>query len=232
MLKVSQEQFEGPLDLLLQLIEAEKLEITKISLAKITDEYINCLSKLDERDYNIAEFLLIASKLIYLKSKVLLPQIANSEEEEEIEDLERRLIEYKKYKEAAQAFNTILEERKRSYRRQGIFDLDLRNFSPPESVDINMLLEILKNTLSKMPKEEIEKGEKEIEKAVSVEEKVTELKDYLSKKKKAKFSELLKKVKTKHEIIVSFLAILDLLKQKVISAEQDKHFGDIIIREI
>ena len=97
MYAVKIEHFEGPFDLLLQLIEGEKLDITQISLGKITDEYLEHLNDLDARSHDVAEFLVIASRLIYIKSKAIIPTLPTAEEEEEIEDLENKLREYKKF---------------------------------------------------------------------------------------------------------------------------------------
>lgn len=229
MYKVKIEHFEGPLDLLLQLIEGEKLDITQISLAKITDEYIEHLNELDTRSYDVAEFLVIASKLIYLKSKAVLPSLQTAEEEEEIEDLEQRLQEYKKYKEAAKLFHETLETGYRSFQRKGGPKFMVQKFTPPEGIDLNQLLDILKEALSAVPEREIEEKEEVLEKKISVEEKITEIKSFFTKKKKVSFREILKSSKSKHEIIVSFLAILDLIRQKFVNVSQNENFSEIII---
>ncbi len=96
------------LDLLLSLIENQKLDINQLSISTVTDQYLAIIAELDQSSEEIADFLVIASKLLYIKSKALLPTIP-SEEEDEIEDLEKQLVEYKKYKEAAEEFDKILE---------------------------------------------------------------------------------------------------------------------------
>jgi len=107
-------QFEGPLDLLLNLIEKEKLNICQISLAKITNTYLEEIQKIDASSENLADFLIVASKLLYLKSRAILP-VLSPEEEEEIEDLEAQLKEYKKFKELSNQFSEILGKNQRSF---------------------------------------------------------------------------------------------------------------------
>lgn len=232
MYDVKIKNFEGPLDLLLQLIEGEKLDITQISLAKITDEYINHINELDPKSYDVAEFLVIASKLIYIKSKAILPTFDNEEEEEEIEDLRKKLEEYKKYKEAAKLFHETLETGYRSFQRKNGPKFVLKKFTPPEGIDLGSLLNIFKDVLANIPEEEVAEKEEVFEKKISVEEKIFELKKFFGKKKKISFRDVLKQAKTKHEVVVSFLAVLDLIKQKSIEVKQDKNFGDIIISAI
>lgn len=229
MFKIQTEQFEGPLDLLLQLIEKDKMDITSISLAKITDEYLKEIEKLDPKSHDIAEFVLVASKLLYIKSKVLLPHLETQEEEDEIDDLEEKLREYKKYKEMADKFHETLEQGFRSFKKGLKAAAHVKGFVPPEGIELNDLFNVLKETLSKVPEEEEIQHEKTFERLVTVEEKRLEIKKDIFKKKKTSFRELLRKAKTRHEIVVSFLAVLDLMKQKEIKVIQDKSFGDIII---
>lgn len=229
MYKVQIEHFEGPLDLLLQLIEKEKLDITQISMASITDEYIKHVEELDTRSMEVAEFLVVASKLIWLKSKAIIPTFGTEEEEEEIDDLEAKLLEYKKYKEAAARFHETLESGYRSYQRKNGPKVVFQKFTPPEGVDLNMLVDILQEVVSSVPEKEVEEKEEVYEKKISVEEKIEELKEHFIKNKKTSFKKILKKARDKHEVIVSFLAILDLIKQKHIDIHQDGNFSDIII---
>lgn len=230
MYEVKVKHFEGPLDLLLQLIEKERLDITQISLASITNEYIEYLSNLNAKSHDIAEFLVIASKLIYLKSKAILPSLQTAEEEEEIEELERKLQEYRKYKEAAQLLHETLKTGYRSFRRKNSSRFIIQEFVPPKEIDLKILLDIFYDVLNSIPKKEVEEKEEVFERKISVEEKIIEIKKYLKKEEKLNFREILKKAKTKYEIIVSFLAILDLIKQNEIEVSQDKSFDDIIIK--
>ncbi|PIZ01030.1 hypothetical protein COY62_00470, partial [bacterium (Candidatus Howlettbacteria) CG_4_10_14_0_8_um_filter_40_9] len=216
-------------DLLLQLIEGEKLDITQISLGKITDEYLEHLNDLDARSHDVAEFLVIASRLIYIKSKAIIPTPPTAEEEGEIEDMENKLREYKKYKEVAAIFHETLESGYRSFQRKNGPKFQIQKFTPPAGINLKMLMNILQEVLAAAPEEEVQEKEEVYERKVSVEEKLQELKTLISKKKRFKFTEILKKAKSKHEVIISFLAVLDLIKQKNITVTQDNAFGDIII---
>ena len=119
------EQFEGPLDLLLQLTEQEKLDITRVSLAQIADQYLEYISNAKNITLaHLADFLSVASKLILIKSKALLPLLQfTEEEEEEIKDLEHQLAEYKKFKEAAQKLNDVFHSPFTYFSRKGFIGL-------------------------------------------------------------------------------------------------------------
>jgi len=224
MQKVKQEKFEGPLDLLLNLIEKEKLDICKISLAKITDSYLKEIQKIDDSSENMADFLIVASKLLYLKSKALLPE--EGSEEEEIEDLEERLKEYKKFKEASKYFQNVLNENKRSFEAK-ILTQNVTLFTPPKDVDMNMLMSMFQEALQRVP--ETKTVEKKTEKKVTLEEKVEHIKKLISKKKEISFNSVIGKSQTRGEVIVTFLAILELIKGKEIKVKQKKNFADLMI---
>jgi segregation and condensation protein A len=231
MYKVKVKKFEGPLDLLLDLIEKEKLDITGISLSKITDKYLSEVSKLDPVAYDVSEFLYIAAKLIYLKSKAILPTLTTEEEEEEIEDLKEKLEIYKKYKDAAKEFGNILDKNQRSYPAKKP-QLKLSKFTPPKGVDMKELMGIFQKLLSDMP-EELKREEVEIpSEKVTVEEKLAHLEAIFQKKKSHKFSHVIKKSKSKIEAIIIFLAVLEMVKCKKIEVVQDKNFKDIDLKWI
>ena len=218
-------QFEGPLDLLLNLIEKEKLNICQISLAKITNTYLEEIQKIDASSENLADFLIVASKLLYLKSRAILP-VLSPEEEEEIEDLEAQLKEYKKFKELSNQFSEILGKNQRSF-EPGVRNSDINLFLPPANVDMNCLMEILKEALDKMPEEK--KEEKKIEAKVTLEEKLDHLQGLIKKDKKFSFKAVIKDAKTKGEIIITFLALLEMIKRKMVTVEQNKNFADITV---
>ncbi|MDD5693364.1 MAG: segregation/condensation protein A [Patescibacteria group bacterium] len=228
MYKVELEKFAGPLDLLLQLIENEKLDVCELSLSKITDTYLTELKKMDKSSEELAEFVVIAAKLLYVKSKGLLPSIETAEEEQEIADLEAALLEYQKYKEAAKTFEQILEKNMRSYSRQAVPEKVIL-FSPPKDVNRQKLFEILAKLLAKneiKPEEEIIKPVK-----FSLEEKKGEISRMIHKGK-VSFTSLFKRSTTKAEIIVTFLAILEMVKQKEIVVSQNKNFADFSLSRV
>ena len=221
------DKFHGPLDLLLNLIEREKLDITEISLAKITDHFLAELSQLKLAEEEMAEFLLVASKLLYLKSKELLPSIENEEGEEEIEDLERSLIEYKKYREAAEKFKEILAEDKRAYNRRGR-EARQQHFLPPENLKITELYRIFASVMAKG--REPEEGTVTAEVKYTIAEKTDLIRTRLASDKQVTLLGLIRGALDRMEKIVTFLALLEMIKKREVLIRQDNNFSDIIIR--
>lgn len=231
---VRQPNFEGPLDLLLQLIEEQKLSINEISLARVTDEFIGHLKSLEAAGGNdpelLAEFLVVASQLLLIKSRSLLPQFqASPEEEESIAELGERLEEYKRFKELAARLGEMASGGQKSFSREA-YAGSLPVFYPPKHFGLAMLAQAFRAIIAALPK--IEKlAEEKLKKIISLEEKITELQAFLQEKVERAFSELVAGAKEKVEIIVSFLALLELAKQKLVTIEQKEAFGDIRIRK-
>jgi segregation and condensation protein A len=226
LLDIKVEKFEGPLSLLLELIEKEKLDITEISLSKVTNQYLARISTLDPKVYDVAEFMVIAARLIYLKSKALLPSLETEEEEQEIEDLKAKLEVYKKYKEAAGEFSNILNKNQRSFSAKKP-KITFSGFTPPKGVELPELWRVFQHLLADMPEEltrqEIElPGEK-----ITVEERLAHLEGLFAKKRTHRFSQLLGSSHSKLEAIVTFLAILEMVKLKQIGFTQLQNFEDI-----
>lgn len=229
MFTVKLEQFEGPLDLLLELIQKEKLEITRISLAKVTDSYMGHLGKnLDISSENMADFLVVAARLILIKSKALLPILElTPDEEESIADLEARLALYKKFKEISEILGVRFDKREFSFSRKG-FEGVKQGFFPPEGVDGAMLEKVFSRILAEIPKMD-KLAETRIKEVITLEQKISELKLSLRERVETSFKALIEKAKDKTEIIVTFLAILELFKEKIIAVEQKEIFGEITI---
>ncbi len=229
-----QEKFEGPLDLLLELIQGEKLSINEISLARVTDEFIGHLKALDmagESDRELlAEFLVIAVELLLIKSRSLLPQFAvTPEEQESIAELTERLREYQRLKEIAHALGRMAAGGPKSFSREAYAGREPA-FHPPQRFPLAALATAFRNAIAALPN--VEKlAEEKIRKIISLEEKVKELQSFLQERVERAFSELVAGAKEKIEIIVSFLAILELAKQKLVALEQKEAFGDIKIRK-
>lgn len=231
---VKQEKFEGPLDLLLELIQGEKLSINEISLARVTDEFIAYLKTLQERgeaDQEIlAEFLVVAATLLLIKSRSLLPQFQPSPEEEaSIGELERRLAEYQRQKELAQELGRLARGGPKSFAREA-FAGRPEVFYPPPRLRPAMLADAFAALIAALPKA-VKLAEEKIKKIISLEEKIRELERSLQQKVERAFSELVAGAKEKVEVIVSFLALLELIKQKLITAEQRERFGAITVRK-
>jgi segregation and condensation protein A len=224
--KVKVGQFEGPLDLLLDLIEKRKLHISDVSLSQVADEFIEHTRSYE--DFPIADsadFILVASTLLLIKSKSLLPNLPLTEEEQgSIEDLENRLTSYKKYKELSVSIGKMFGNflyfagEKREMRVV---------FSPTPDISLSSLKNALQEVLQNMPK--IESLPKVmVDKVISLEEMINKLSERIEKSLKASFKDFAGVGKAeKINVIVSFLAMLELVKQGLVRVNQDKHFEDI-----
>lgn len=224
------EQFEGPLDLLLQLTEQEKLDITRVSLAQIADQYLQYISQAENITLqNMADFLSVASRLILIKSKALLPLLEFSpEEEEEIKDLEYQLAQYKKFKDAAKNLAVLMEKSGFCVSRESFLGQSVV-FYPPVNIVGADLSKAFSKVLGEIPI--VEKLEEEmIREVLTLEEKILHLQDALREKVQTSFSELVANAKDKVEVVVSFLAMLEMVKQKLIHVEQGELFSEIKLR--
>lgn len=226
MYTVKLEKFEGPLELLLELIEKERLDISDISLAKITDEFVAYFSRFQEKDpAHLADFLVIAAKLILIKSKTLLPSFTVSEEEErELTELKDRLIHYQRIRAAAHALGALERERHIAYHKPS--DLrHIRVFAPPADITTDTMHELF-GTLMRSHKQEEKLEEKRIACIVSFEERIRAIRTRIEEGLTMSFSAVAD-ASTKVNMIVSFLAMLELVRQKFCEAEQDCVFGEI-----
>jgi len=225
--KVRVGQFEGPLELLLELIEKRKLHISNVSLSHVADDFIVYVKSFENFPIaDSADFILVASTLLLIKSKSLLPNLPLTEEEQgSIEDLEKRLADYKKYKELAAGIGKLFghclyfaNEKKATQ----IF------FSPTADITLSALkkalLEVIKNTPKKievLPKVAIQK-------VISLEEMVEKLSNRIKNSLRISFKDFSSIGKAeKVDVIVSFLAMLELVKRGTVRVNQEKHFEDI-----
>jgi len=228
------EKFEGPLGLLLQLIEKEELDITQISLAKIADQYIEYIRNAAAmKPEELADFLVVAAKLLLIKSRALLPFL-KGEEEEEIQEFEDQLKMYQEFLQAAKKLEAIIGKKRFSFARE--FDrrailLSARLFSPPKKLTAAELGGVFKEIINSVRLvEKLE--EKSLEQAVNIEEKILAIQQTLINRLKISFSHILAAAQSKTEIIVSFLALLELIKQKEIIVGQVEMFGEIEVSKI
>lgn len=232
---VRQEKFEGPLDLLLDLIKKEKLSINEISLAKVTDEYLSTVEALAKEggldQEALAEFLVVAGELLLIKSRSLLPGAeVSSEEEISVEELERRLNTLKRMKEAAAVLGRMSGEKRFSLSREAYLGV-AAVFYPPRSLKLEALASAFLKVYEALPKIQA-LAEEKIKKIVSLEEKIKELQAMLAEKVERAFSDIIKGSKEKAEVIVSFLALLELAKQKLVELQQDGAFGEIKVKGV
>ncbi len=226
---VKTEIFEGPLEILLSLIEKRKLFINDISLASVADDYIEYMNTHNSFPLSeTAHFILIASTLLLIKSKSLLPTLSlKDEEEQDIEELERRLKLYAFFK------KEVSPHIRKHFGVQILFPpTSTRShdpvFSPDNAITTASINESVRNVLNNLPKKQPEIPKKVVRKVMSLEEVIENLTERISGHLQTSFKEFSgmgRKEKT--HIIVSFLAMLELVKQGVIAVQQDELFSDI-----
>ncbi|MDZ7798096.1 MAG: segregation/condensation protein A [Patescibacteria group bacterium] len=230
MYKIKIEKFEGPLDLLLKLIQKEKMDITQISLSKVTEQYIHYIENSEDiSPEELADFLVIAAKLLLIKSKSLLPYLEREEEETGFE-LERQLKMYKIFLEAAENLKDIIKKKNFSYFRQSnkLFE---KVFIPPENINKNILKDCFKGIIHSITPIVTYK-QRTIKKTISLKDKIDDIKKIVLEKEFSNFKEILGSAKNKMEIIVCFLALLELVKRRNIILDQNNIFSDISIKKI
>ncbi|MDO8492913.1 MAG: ScpA family protein [bacterium] len=225
--EVKLKQFEGPFDLLLDLIEKRKLHINDISLAQVTDDFIAYVEKMEKFSIGgVAHFVLVASTLLLIKSKSLLPNLnLTSEEQTDIHDLEERL-------KLLQRMRELSINIKNAFGRQMLFGRSENKiiepiFSPEASITLSGLREAINRAIQNIPIKEFV-PQAVVKKIISLEEMIERLVTRVQSSLKMSFNQFTKGEKgEKINIIVGFLAMLELVKQGVIAVNQEKHFGDI-----
>ena len=223
--------FEGPLDLLLHLIKTNKMDIYDIKISEITKQYIDFINKMEEMNLTVASsYLVMASELIEIKSKMLLPNYDEGEEEvDPREDLVNRLVEYQKYKDMVSSFKNLEEERKEFYTKDPInfYSLSDHEIQNDGSISVEDLAEALQKFLER---KELEKPieTKITSKEISVEERSRDIRNILKKKKKIDFFDLFE-IRTREYVVVTFLTVLEMAKHGEISIVQENNFNNITI---
>lgn len=233
--QIKMENFEGPLDLLCHLVEKNKMNICDIKINDITNQYLDYLQMMQEMNLEVtSEFIIMASKLIYLKSKTLLP-VEEEDEEEEI-DLVQMLLEYKKYKESTKGMKERLEEYgKKFYRQSEKIELPKgkleKTYSPMFIPDIYATMinrEIEKKNKNADNLEKIAISEK-----VTIRSKIKEILKQLWNKPTFIFNKIFNsKKQTKTEVVTAFLGLLELSKMNKVKISQNTLFGDIQVTKI
>lgn len=217
--------FEGPLDLLLQLIERQELDITTVALAQVADQYLEHLDRLPERQLeDLAEFLVVAAKLLQIKSEALLPKPPEREPDEEdpAESLARQLMLYRQFKQAASG----LGERERAGLRTYLRVADIPTL--PSELDLGGIgLDALRAAML-----EALAGTPDLEEAVEpprilIKDKIDSILGALQRTETISFLGLLANADTRLDVVVAFLAVLQLIKSREVLATQERPFGDI-----
>ncbi len=226
------DRFEGPLDLLLSLIEREKLDIATLSLAQVADQYLEYLARAESVSLaNLADFLSVASRLLLIKSRALLPVLTFTEEEEEAtNDLQWRLRQYKLFRDAALRLGNLFETKSALFVRESFVGSAVV-FYPPKDFSAVDLARHFRNLLGEIvPPESL--PEKIVEQVLSLEEKILHLEQHVMERLETSFADFSGKAESKAEVIVSFLALLELIKQCFLVAEQAESSGNIRLRRL
>jgi segregation and condensation protein A len=229
-ISIKTQAFEGPLELLLDLVEKRKFLINDISLAAVTDEYMRQVSIMQELSLpNTAQFIALAATLLLIKSKSLLPILELTQEEEEgIDDLEIRLRRYQLYRDIARTIETIFGKNM-THGRQFVAD-QAPMFVPDAYSSIDALSQCINDVVLNLPRKEV-KPKVRVRKVISLEEMIERLHARIEKQIKLTFNELISDNKEKAHVIVGFLAILESVKQGSILVAQAGKFEDIHIEK-
>ena len=229
--KIKVEEFEGPLDLLLQLIEDQKLEITKVSLASVTEQYIQTLNQSAKdqiKTTELADFLVIAARLLLIKSRALLPFLEWGDDEDEGEDLTKQVKIDKEYLAAMKQVQGIISKKRFAFSRAKLLVDKEVEFAPPPKLKKDKLREVFSGIIHGLdPFLNLQTDV--IRRTIHIQEKISQIRQRIFKQATTRFSDILKEAKDKTEVIVSFLAVLELMKQKTIIVKQDNNFEDITI---
>lgn len=232
--KVELEVFEGPLDLLLYLIKKDEVDIYNIPVERITKQYLDYLSLMQMLDLNIAgEFFVMAATLMYIKSKMLLPPEERPLEEEEEEDprmdLVRQLLEYKKFKDAAQYLH------QREIVQESVFPrnvpADLPEAADNYMVDVS-IFDLIGAFSQALKRVEVNQVREIIEEKFNVADKIAEIKESLQRERSLNLTCLFSTMKTRTEVVVTFLALLELIRLKLVKVFQPELFGEIIVEGV
>jgi len=228
LIRVQLPAFEGPLDLLLHLIQRDEVEITDIPIAQITREYLATLELMRELDLEVAgEFLVMAATLMRIKARMLLPPaIAEEEEEDPREGLVRQLLEYRRFKEASRDLEHLEGERRLLFERGAPAQLEDPEEGELQPVSLFRLLDALKDVLTRQVPPIVHTITAE---PITIDEAIAVLRESLERDGRALFDEVLSHFETRIEKITAFLGLLELLKQERITVMQAELFGPIWI---
>ena len=241
-LEVKLQAFEGPLDLLLHLIEKSKVDIYDIPIVEITDQYLETIRRMEEADMNVmSEFLVMAATLLDIKARMLLPREKDEEGEEEDprSELVEKLLEYKAYKYMAQELADLETDAQRAFYREPSLPPEVEGYRQPvdyeellRGVTLSRLNEVFQACLKRQEdrKDPVRSHFGRIEKdEVSIELKAGYVASYIRNHRKLNFRELLENRRSRMDVIVTFLVVLELMKTGAVSVSQEGIEEDIII---
>lgn len=227
--------YEGPLDLLLHMIKQSKMEIENINIYEITSQYIEYIKEMQDLNLDIAsEYLVMAAELIEMKSKALLPKKEIEEEEEANpeEELKKRLLEYKKYKESTEKFKELENKRSLFYTKvpERFNEYTDKKINENTDLTIDDLISAFKNILIR---KNLEKpiNTKITKKELSINERIVKIRNIFKLKKRIKFEELFEELSRPY-VIITFLSILQMASDNELLIKQDNNFSDIYLERI
>ena len=236
--KFKTNEFEGPLDLLLHLVKQSEMDIMDIEIVKLTDQYLEYINTMEKFNLNVAsEYLVLAANLTYLKSKALLPK---QEVEEEVEDgffetkeeLEQRLLEYKRYKEVTSAFKVLEDARSDIHTKtpSSLREYKGDNITLSDDVTINDLVDAFKKYLER---KELNKpiNTKVTTREISIKERRSSIRNILKERKRVEFFDLFEDF-SKPYVVVTFLSVLEMAKERELIIKQENNFEKIYCEAI
>lgn len=239
-LNIKIENFEGPFDLLLHLIKKNQMDIYNIRIYEITTQYLNYINNMKELDLEVtSEFIVIAATLLEIKSKMLLPKqdVEDSEEDDNDprQELINKLLEYKKFKQIADYLRNTEESKGYMYSKKPEIIEDIPSNNDKDILKgltilklFNMYNDLINTYKNKMNTENVIQREIPLDK-FKIEDKMIEISNSLSKGKTLKFSNIMNKCESRIEAIVTFLALLELIKLRVVSIAQEGNFMEIYL---
>ncbi len=239
-LSVRLEAFEGPLDLLLHLLDKNKVSIYDIPIVEITDQYLEYVEEMQRRDLDVvSEFMVMAATLLDIKARWLLPREEEAEEEDPRAELVEQLLQYKMYKYMSlELKDRQIDAGRKMYRAQNLPE-EVREYEVPvdtrevtQDITLSALHEVFEQVISRRERavDTMHSGFGQIEpEEVSVEDKMAYIEGYVGEHTSLSFRDLLERQNSKLELIVTFLAVLELMRMGTITAKQKKTFGEIHI---
>lgn len=230
--RVRLDMFEGPLDLLLYLIQVNEIDVYDIPIAKITQEYLGCLADMEQLDLEVAgEFLVLAATLIHIKSKMLIPAQEPVDEglpaDDPRQELVERLLEYRRFKEAAMTFEELEATQALRYTRSG--DPSVPIAEGPLEVNLSELLRAFRAVMQRAPETMIVEITPE---TINVGERMVVLLDQLAEQNPMPFLAIFEKMTTRLVLVATFLGLLELLRRGLVRVRQSEAGGEITIYRI
>jgi segregation and condensation protein A len=207
------------------------MDITEVSLSKVTQQYLEAVNAQPNIDpYALADFLVISARLLYMKSKLLLPML-QWEEEQDTASLEDHLKMYKEYYNASRVIEKMLKAENFAYARERLaVDVEVL-FNPPHNLTVHKLLQAMEKVIKEI--EPIVRIPKRIlRRTISIRDKINQVREFIMERITTNFNDLIQSTQDKTEAILTFLAMLELVKQRVITVDQEKLHGDINIEKL